>query len=446
MNEDEQLNPDDLPSDEETLYVSDFLKEALEQEKVRPTSVDKTDFSQFREDSKDYWNELVEGDSFPEMLRDLLDKSVLLPRHNEQAKTALAYLLLPSALCNRVPILFSQGASGCGKSTLGYIACALHDVPPISAGSTFASIRNTIQTSRVWNPKEPLEQPGNERHCCLIWEDIKPDDLSGNDGNIFSLLKNGVERSGTITIAVLGGENMRFKVFSPKLISSIHPLYARHEFRELVRRLIVIQHKPVMHWNAADYCDSTKDVDSNDLIELSDLNWSGFKKEFREFWEDRERLSLWATTQRKLARFKRFRMNPNDYKMSRDLVCCGVVCGVWCDIESACEHFADYWEWHRNSIESQASATQKALSTFIQTHTQTQAETNSRLIGTPMDWAVKPLEIDAKALKQWCEYLASQGELDSNPTIREINACMNSLGWELKPNSSNRNTWQLANG
>lgn len=446
MDENEELNQDEPTEGDDTLYVSDFLKQAMEQEKIRPTSVDKTDFSQFRDDSKDYWNELVEGESFPEMLSHLLDQSILLPRHDEQAKTALSYLLLPSALCNRVPILFSQGASGCGKSTLGYIACALHDTPPISAGSTFASIRNTIQTARVWNPKEALEQPGNERHCCLIWEDIKPDDLSSNDGNIFSLLKNGVERSGTITIAQLGGENLRFKVFSPKLISSIHPLYARHEFRELVRRLIVIQHKPVAHWLASDYCDSTKSVDSSELIELSDLNWAGFKKEFREFWEDKERLSTWSATQRKLARFKKHGMNPNDYKMSRDLICTGVVCSVFEDIDHACSHFTNYWQWHRDTIESQASATQKALSAFIKSQTETQAEQNAKLVGTPMSWAIKPLEIDAKALKSWCEYLAAQGELDTNPNVREINACMNSLGWELKPNSSNRNTWQLANG
>jgi hypothetical protein len=353
--------------------------------------------------------------------------------------------MLPSALCNRVPIIFSQGSSGSGKSTLGYILCALHGQVPISAGSTFASIRNTIATVRCWDAKVPLEHVGNEKNAALVWEDIGASDLLANDGNIFALLKNGTERSGTISIAELGGTNKIFKVFCPKAISSIHPLYARYEFRELVRRLIVIQHKPRDMWSGEDFDDANRNSTPDELVDLSDLNWDGFQGAFRDYWEDKDVLQRWSSVSRSLAATKNHGIPGTLYKMSRDLICCAVVTGLLPNKEQALEHFRRYWQWHRDNIEAQASATQKALQRFIDEQTALTREANAKLVGTTMEWAIKPVEIDPTALKRHLETLYASGELDTGIQVKEVNAAMNNLGWELRPNTQKRNTWQLIN-
>ncbi|MBW4473259.1 MAG: hypothetical protein KME45_23225 [Stenomitos rutilans HA7619-LM2] len=440
--------PDDVDgtAQDETLNIPQYLKEALDQQKERPTTDGKRDFRAFRVDSKQSWEEVAGEGTLAQKVANLVKASILLPRQRFQLPLATAYLLLPSAICNRVPILFSQGGSGSGKSTLGFLSCAIHAQASISSGSTFASIRNIISTARRWDLTLDVDYSGNEKNTALVWEDIKPEDISGADNHIFSLLKNGCERTGTITVAEIGGTNLVFKIFSPKLISSIHPIYARIEFNELVRRMLVIQHKPANKWMAEDFDDDNRNSSPDDLVDLADIEWDGLRREFRDYWEDEENLQRWVETSQSLSKVRNHGMSAPLYKMSRDLICCGVVTGVWTSKAEAIRHLADYWNWHRDNVESQSTATQKALKRFIEGKTAQTVETNRALVGTAAEWMMKPLEIDPSELKQHCEALFKQGELDTNVGVNDVNRAMNHLGWVLKPNSDHRNTWQLANG
>lgn len=434
---------DELPDGEE---ISKHILDAIAAQKERPTASDKLNYSRFREDSKQPWTDIAGEGSLAERVGRLVSSSILLPRQGFQLPIAAAYLMQPSALMNKTPILASLGGSGSGKSTLGFIACAIHGVPPISAGSTFASIRNTISSVRVWDVSCSLEHPGNEKNAALVWEDISPSDLLANDGNIFALLKNGCERAGTITIAGEMGVNKTFKVFCPKFISSIHPIHARFEFRELVRRMIVIQHKPLSKWVKEDYDDYNSGTDPLELVDLNDLDWDGLKREFREFWEDPGILQLWVDTNRSLRSIRNHGMTNGLYSMSRDLICTGVVTGLWSTTREAIDHMAAYWEWHVGSIESQASATTKALAHFVESRTKADVERNKQALEAGKHSWVVPLEIPAKELKDHIDYLKAQGELDTQASTNDINNAMASLGWMLKPNAKRQNTWQPANG
>lgn len=438
---DDEVEDDEIDGE----AISKHILDAIAAQRERPTASDKLNYASYREDVKQSWTEIAGEGALAERIGRVVSSSILLPRQGFQLPIATAYLMQPSALMNKCPILASLGGSGSGKSTLGFIACAIHGVPPISAGSTFASIRNTIQSVRVWDASCSVDHPGNEKNAVLVWEDVSPSDLLANDGNIFALLKNGTERSGTITIAGEMGVNKTFKVFSPKYISSVHPIHAKYEFRELVRRMIVIQHKPLDKWTNDDYDEFNSSVDPLELADLNDMDWDGLKREFREFWEDPAILQLWGETNRSLRSIRNHGMTNGLYSMSRDLICTGVVSGIWATTREAIDHIAAYWDWHRGSIESQASATQKALSHFIESYTKDAVERNKVAIEAgKASWTIA-LEIPAKELKDHIDYLKAQGELDTQANTNDINNAMASLGWTLKPNARKQNTWQPMN-
>lgn len=207
-----------------------------------------------------------------------------------------------------------------------------------------------------------------------------------------------------------------------------------------------IQHKPTHQWVASDYDDANRNTDPLDLIDLSDLDWSGLKTRFREYWDDDANLERWVETSRSLARIRNHGMTNALYKMSRDLICCGVVTGVWSSTAEAIRHMAQYWQWHQGNIESQATATQKALAAFIEDRTASTVAANKAFSEKGMAQFITPLEIDAKELKNHVDGLRASGELDTNSNTRDITEAMANLGWCLKPNKKRQNSWQPING
>lgn len=437
---DDEVNPDDEP-----LLISDFVRDAVNKKEEEEKRNRRFNFAEFRDESKENWTEVTEGDAFPQQLASLFRRSILLPRASFQEPIALSYLMLPSAICTRVPILFSQGGSGCGKSALGMIACRLHNQSPIGAGSTFASIRNTVATMRKWDEALPLEYESNEKNSALVWEDISPQHLVGENNHVFALLKNGVERTGTITIAKKEGGNETFRIFSPKYISSVHAVYSQFEFRELVRRLVVIQHKPRSVWTADDFCPTTEDVNTEELLDLSDIRFDWFANAYREYWEDIDNLNNWVKIQRSLRSTRNHGLTGNDFKMCKDLITCGVVTGYFAQLGDGIEHFRRYWEWHRDNVEAQSSATVKALSRFVNRIVGDSVTRNTELANVGMKHLIQPIEISASDLKKHILALKEQGELDTNANVSDITNAMGQLGYELKPSQLGGNTWQPIN-
>lgn len=423
------ISPDDLP-------------ESIA-EVIRATQRSETpDYSKYRVAGKDTWQDLVEGENCAEYVRELVRKCLLLPRGDFQWRIVASYLMLPSALCTSLPILFSHGLSGSGKSNLGYLACGIHNALPISAGSTFASLRNIINAAR-WHSPELGDVPGNEKHAVLIWEDIAKEELLRQDKTILALLKNGVNRDGVVTVAVPGGAVSMFKVFSPKYVSSIHPLYSHYDFRELIRRMIVVQHKPVSRWLKDDYSEFYQGIEPPDLVEPQDIDWTGFNLEFNQFWGNPAHLEMWSSVTKSVSRKKKHGMPDANYKISRNLITCGVVCNYWATIDEAIDSMRQYWQWHEDNIESQVGATQKVLKRFIDECVSRIDESNSKAKAAKADWALQDYKIEPKAIKVYLSACASEGELDTGTTPKEVSAAMNNLGWHLTLDSQGKTHWML---
>lgn len=435
---------DDNLIDEDT---AQRLKELLSEDEPVRTYVDPdwVDPKDIRAEDNSKWSDVSNRHHYPDVILDLLTRSVLLPRADFQLPIAATYLMAPSVFCNRIPILVSQGGSGTGKSTLAHLACGIHSSEPLGAGSTFPSIRNQIRNSRFYDPDSGSRGTKNEKNCCLAWEDINSASLRAFDGNIFNLLKLGVDRKGKISIANMGGSNSEFEVFSPKLISSIHPFYAEHDFREIIRRIIVIEHKKYNLFSTGDHSSAQEDLSPDDLIDLGELDWSGCKSAFDTFWLSKHNANEFARVKRSITKSKSVKFPSAYFQISKDLIATGVVCGFFSSVTNAVVHFSEYFEWHQLRIESQATGAEMLMRSFIEQKQKLYEATYERAVASGTQEYLDPLRLDPKEIKEFLENKSRDGELDINATPRERNYVMESLGWRLKTESgSSTNYWYPA--
>jgi hypothetical protein len=353
--------------------------------------------------------------------------------------------MLPSVFCNKAPICLSQGGSGTGKSTLSHLACGIHNTEPLGAGSTFPSIRNQIRNDRFFDPDSGSKGNLNEKNCCLAWEDISSRSLREYEGKIFDLLKLGVDRKGKISIANMGGTNMEFEVFSPKLLSSITPFYAEHDFRELIRRLIVIEHKRFDFFSSTDHSQIQCDIEPDDLIDLSSVEWKGCKAAFDSFWLNRETASRYAEVRRSVRKGRHSEFPTAYFDMSKDLITTGIVCGFFTSIDHAVGHFAEYYEWHKHRIESQATGTEMVLREFIRVKREDYNAKWEKAKSVGTEDFLDPFRLQPIEIKDFLDKKAKDGELDVNVTARERSSVMESLGYKLKTEAgTSTNYWYPA--
>ena len=396
------------------------------------------DYSKYRLEAASRWQDAVEGGDFAEYLVDILKKFTLLPRADKQWRIVASYLALPTALCAEItkwdiPILFSHGNSGSGKSDLGKIAAIIHATRPIGSGSSFASMRNEI-TSSILRDSAVGDTPGNWRNGALIWEDIDVSMMLRQEGLVLALLKNGISRTGQITIAAEAGTNLSFPVYCPKYISSIHAVYSHYACRELIRRVIVIQHKPFHQWLESDSSEFYGNVDPSDLFKLSDFDWDGFSEEFEDYWRNTINLERFAY-HAKHTRLKRKHGIPDIYwNICKHLITVGLVCEFWSSLDEAIKDFKDYFTWHDENVASQTGATQRLLKEYIDSLVESQLKNQEALrkLGAK---EIPPLELNPDEITAFLKQEYARGTLDTNITPRERTMVMNSLDWFIDEKS-----------
>lgn len=403
------------------------------------------DYAMFRSAATDDWTELVEGDDFAEYLVSLVPQCVMLPRGDFQLPIVLSYLMLPSALCRHVPILFSHGSPGTGKSELAKLACLIHGIRPIGSNSTPTSLRNAIMSNRFGEPVEG-QYYEREKHAVLAWEDVNPQEMRKHEGALFNLLKLGIDRSATIQIASKDGKNLEFYPFSPKYISSIHPIYAEYDFRELIRRVLVVQHKRFDNWVNSDYSHAYEGMKPHDLIDLETYDWDGLQNEFQKYWSDLGRLEHWVSVQKYLSKKKGHGIEKPLWKISKDIIACGVVCGFWNAEVEAIDHMRDYWQWHKENVESQASALQKVLAAFIESSCSDIEKRNQICRESGALNLIQPLEVNPKELKDYVSRAMGNGDIELGTSYREVNSAMLNLGWKLNLNTQGQSRWMKSSG
>lgn len=399
-----------------------------------------------REQDSDLWSEIAEGGTLPEKVRDLLTKAVLLPRGDFQIPIVASYLMLPSVFCNKAPIIVSQGTSGSGKSVLSHLACKIHSTEPLGAGSTFPSIRNQIRNTRFYDPDEGDKDHHNEKNTVLAWEDINSKSLQEFEGKIFDLLKLGVDRKGKISIAGQNGKNMEFPVFSPKLVSSIHPFYAESQYRELIRRIIVIEHKRFDLFSTSDESLIYSGVIPDDLIDIDSLDWYGLNNQFNDFWLKGDNAHEFAKVKRSMKKPKNGGIPTAYFEMWKDLMTTGVVCGYFDSVSSVISHFSEYYTWHLERVESMATGTEMLLRTYIKSKFEKWEAKFNLAKQTGMEDMIDPFRLEPSEIKIFLDDKSREGELEINPNARERTAVMEGLGYKLKTDSSDgKNYWYPAN-
>ncbi len=242
-------------------------------------------FDEYRESDKEHWSKLVDLSlPFPNIVRSLIEQFVWL-ENDILYDVICSYILTPSALSNKLPILANIGESGCGKSTIGKFAAIVYFENEyqnyiFSSATTYASLRRTLTQIRFpWGKEEC------EANALLTWDDIDHKILKNEQ--IFRLLKCGYDRS-TEQIRIVEDTKEGKKIesdytFGLKVLSSVHPLW---EWDELKRRLLVI---PCSKGNV-------------DLLNVENYDWSDIGEMYTNYWiEQAEKLmKSKRTTKRRL--------------------------------------------------------------------------------------------------------------------------------------------------
>lgn len=397
------------------------------------------DYKGFREEHReplgDLWDENL---SLANNLMAIIKESVVLPYADIQLPVLVAYTLIPSAIASIVPLLCLQGDKGSGKSTVGIIISGVHNSPITSAATTFAALRNDFNRMR-WHFPDVCE---GEKNCCLIFDNVNKETLANEQ--LYTMLLNGYNRkTDTISISKGNGENMDFKVFGLKVMSSIHPFYTQSKFAELARRCLVIKCKPFDKMTLAEKESLGLDENYNivEKLDVENLDLSILRRAFTQFWEDTDNLLEYTTVKRKLtARKKSFRIpeviDGSKWTISIDLITTGIVTEIWDSIPTAIDAMAKYWEWYNLHVASAFGATHKVLKDFIEHETAIADKINAEL-----KYEAAPREINTEKLKKHISWASSQGMLDISPTPSVIADVMADLGWRLDRGTHGQICW-----
>ena len=296
------------------------------------------------------------GLSYPENILNLIKQTAVLPY--DFYRIIAAYALMPSGLTKRVPYLFFYGASGSGKSTLAKLIAKIHGVIPIASNTTYAAIRNILtRTRKVYvstphptDPSKPDVTRLIDANTILVWEDIDSDTFKRNP-NIYVLFKVGYDKE-TDTVVISGkeiGTIEKFRCFAHKVFSSIHPIHTKKEYKELRRRLLVIQ---------------TKEIDDTnvELLDIDSINWTGFSVKFNEFWS-LDQAEIFLTIRNSLKKLKG--LTSAQKAISLDLIATGVSTGIWGDEFEAIHELKDCFEWMNKDVQLESSPLEKLLTELI---------------------------------------------------------------------------------
>lgn len=371
-----------------------------------------------RDEGKESWECLVpRGLSIGRIVEELLKVSVGYPEEIASVayKVVAAYLVLPSALCLNVPIIFLYGASGSGKSQVGKFASKLWECKIYSPADTAASIRNDINKSKKHivehyeNDNEIPHYRECEKNIMMVWDDIDPKILTTKP-DIFRMLKVGCDRS--TSIVSLSGEKtgtiMEFDCFSPKIFSSVTPIHAIPEFHELSRRMLVVYHKP-----------------SNTLpIFMDDYNWTSLHQRLQAFWDLTSAGAFVDFRNRLARRSDRAKLiEPSRWSILKDFFTAGIITGIWNDIDSAFADMARFLEYQDKQCNRHREAIDVLLGNYVaECEFAGQREIhNSGIQARVKQWYATGILSDSPARGTIPTFMRSRGYVFDNGTwIKEV--------------------------
>jgi len=379
------------------------------------------DYSGFLGDNSS-WKELIDSDDYLVAIKQLLNETLVIDDRFKDILTA--YISLPSALCNRLPILALYGEKGSGKSTIGKLANIVHfgrqwQTKTLSPSDTFASIRNELSMRKYIG--------SIERNTMMVWDDVSTETLL-NNLSLYQLLKVGYDRAtDTISMAGKSGENITFRVFSPKIASSVTAWFVDPRLDEIQRRVIAVE--------------TIQLKEDIDLVSVEEFDWLGFDNLFNSYWRNEGRINSFLSTKKSLIRkgskFKKlFHHSPARWAISHDLIACmGIING---DVISQIETMNTYWNWFDSKYKNGMSSFLQLLSEYC-TDKRTVAENYRKSLGDLLDSDIienhpkvkDSRVISPKELKGMIAEWDKDGYLDIKPTHESILSLMSSIGYKL---------------
>jgi len=258
-----------------------------------------------------------------EKVKKVFEQCLVLPEQDIQLPLLVAYGLLPSAMTTVVPVLLLSGDKGSGKSTAMKVIAAIHNQPLLSAATSAVAIRNHINDSR-WEHPQLLEC---EKNTLILFDNVSEETFKNEF--LYMYFLNGYDREtdNVMISSGVSGVNSVFKVYSPKVVSTIHSILNNPQYGELARRCLVIRFEGV---------DSlfTDDSLKPKLCPLDTINLSTLSTEFNEFWNNEENLKEYASTKKRLYRMWKKDGVPkgftaHNWVISVDLLVTGCAVDLW---------------------------------------------------------------------------------------------------------------------
>ena len=401
--------------------------------------MDRLDVTSLIEENTDSYEVLWDNEaSYADNVINLIATTTFIPNPRLFIPITASYILTPSRPSQRLPILFAIGKRGSGKSEIGKIASVIRKRPIVNSAITYAALRNLIEQQR-WVDRDYSA----EKDTLIIWEDIDPIKLSANP-DLYRMLKSGYDRrTDTIEIANKDGSNIKFRCFCPKVTSSITPIYTEPQFNELLRRVIPIPCKRLEEFtqqelqDSVDYLNLQNDVnDVNELLsyklEVDNYNWDGIAFRFFEYWNTQENVIQFLNTRKILTgrnTIKYWRdanISSEQKTITIDILCSGLVLGIFEDIPAGIEHFGNYWEWFNEHIKQHSPLLSKLVKIFVDKELTVLKKLE--IDGIYCDYEISPLK-----LKQYLESAIKDGNLDTYPSNKSLMMTMGELGWRLIP-------------
>ncbi len=349
---------------------------------------------------------------FGKNIEHLIDSCFCIPNAEIQIPLLAAYACIPSALCDKLPVLFIYGAEGCGKTELSNIYAAIHQTQVFAASSTFASIRNEIDNKRFqfFNVDGADFQQKLEKNFCLVLDNLNKETLTNEQ--LYTLLLTGFNRhSSNTVISVETGKNRIFSTFCPKVLSSIHGLFSEPRYRELGRRCLYISMKPIERLTEAD--NPNRMTRENDP---GQWNLAILASQYKEFWSDRDNLSQFLVIRDSIPIKINTPISTAYLSLCLDMIAAAIVAGVWRNFDDALSCLEAYW--NSRTEHTEAIPLVEVLKNFIKQQKEV-SERNGKSLTS----------LEPYSLKQFLAFAVQQAWLDNNPSSYEIAEALKSLGF-----------------
>ncbi|WP_373545037.1 J domain-containing protein [Chamaesiphon sp.] len=376
-------------------------------EKYRVASAPKyKDFTHFRLDSQDSWQSLFDA-SLPvgKLLESILNQLVLLPEAELQVPVIAAYMSVPTALTNTIPILFCNGASGSGKTQILQLLQVVWNLKTIlTSNTTGVALRNDIKAFKFEDPENSAYEKVVHG---VVFDDLLPNQFTLNP-YLYALLKAGYKRGAdTIKIADKEGKNIEFRVYGGRGFSSVTPFDSIPEFSELRRRMLTI--RTIAMRNAS-------------VLNPDSIGWGGLHSKLKDFWHEDSNCDDFSRCYRVLenrASKNKLPFHSHHSAISGALLAAGCSTGVWSGTDEAIECVGKYWEWIGLKREYMESSTIREIKAFID------LEINASVMHG------RPIMFSGKKLNGHLEMLKKEGHLDTLLTTPQLADIMKGMGYRL---------------